>query len=182
VLGAFFFSQVLNAANLQSSQVTVVPATVDKHQNMMNAANVDAVVTFEPTASTLISQGNVSLFDSSQLPDKIVDVLVTTKPTMESKFVTIEKLVAAHWDALGFLTYNRHQAANIMAPRLHIPAEQLLLSYEGLLLPDQQQNQRLLGGELETTATHLMSLMSDEGLINRNIILDDLISDRLVTP
>jgi NitT/TauT family transport system substrate-binding protein len=179
-LGAFFFSQVLKAANLTRSDVTVVPTTVDQHLRMMESDNLDAVVTFEPTASTLVLQGNVSIFDSSQIPDTIVDVLVTTRPVLEAKYNTIQTLVSAHWDALDYLTHNPEEAAKLMAPRLHISSEQLLQSYEGLLLPNQRHNQRLLGGELDTTVTQHQSLMLKERIINQNSNLETLISDRLV--
>lgn len=179
-LGAFFFSQVLKAANLTRSDVTVVPTTVDQHLRMMESDNLDAVVTFEPTASTLVLHGNVSVFDSSQIADTIVDVLVTTRPLLEAKYSTIQKLVSAHWEALDYLNHNLEDAAKLMAPRLHISSEQLLQSYEGLLLPNQRHNQRLLAGELDTTAAQLQSLMLKERIINQNSNLETLISDRLV--
>lgn len=179
-LGAFFFSQMLKAAELSLTQVTTVPATVDQHLRMMNEGNLDAVVTFEPTASLLMSRGNVSLFDSSQIPDKIVDVLVTTRAKLQSKHDTLLRLVSAQWEALDYLANEPQDAARLMAPRLHISAEQLLLSYEGLLLPDKHQNQTLLSESLSSTASKLNTLMVDEGIITHTIRTNDLITDELV--
>jgi len=40
---------------------------------------VDAIVTFEPVKSELLSSGANILFDSHQIPGRIVDVLVVRK-------------------------------------------------------------------------------------------------------
>ncbi len=179
-LGAFFFSQVLKKAELSSTQVIVVPTTVDQHLRMMEMDNLDAVVTFEPTASKLLSQGNLSLFDSSEIPDKIVDVLVTTESQINTKNDSLKQLVSAQWEALNYLSSNPIEAAMIMAPRLHVSAEQLLSSYDDLLLPNQQRNQTLLGGELLKTAIQLNTLMVEEGIHNGQVDVRNLISDRFV--
>jgi len=179
-LGAFFTSQILAAANLTDDEVSLVAATHNNHLNMMQTGDIDAVVTFEPVATMLLEQDNHALFDSSQIPGKIVDVLVTRKNIIERSQHQLEHLVTSHWKALKFIDGNPALASQKMAPRLKITAEQLQQSYDGLTLPDQLANQVLLSTSLmETTAT-LIDVMQKQNLIESSVNSQQLITDRLV--
>jgi NitT/TauT family transport system substrate-binding protein len=179
-LGAFFTSQILEASNLTSADVTLVATTHNNHYSMMQAGKIDAVVTFEPVATQLQQNGHHSLFDSSQIPGKIVDVLVTRKQVLERHEHELTKLVASHWKTLKFINDNPVEASQKMAPRLKITAKQFQLSYDGLTLPEQQANKELLDKSLIKTAETLIKVMKHEALIKHTVNSQELITARIV--
>ena len=73
-LGAYFLSLILRAAHLSISDIQIVSLPLDEHANAFRKGQVDAVVTFGTARSELLSQGAVYMFDSTQVPGKIIDV------------------------------------------------------------------------------------------------------------
>jgi NitT/TauT family transport system substrate-binding protein len=179
-LGAFVFSHVLKKSQLEEDEVYLIPSTVDQHLTMMEQDAIDAVVTFEPTSSRLVAEGNIVLFDSREIPNKIVDVLITRKGFLEENISSLKKLVQANWQALDFLQNHPEKAAEIMSPRLAISPQQLLESYEMLILPDQAHNQQILSAELPVTAEELSELMLEENLLHQAPDLQHLITNKVV--
>jgi NitT/TauT family transport system substrate-binding protein len=89
-------------------------------------------------------------------------------------------LIAHYFQALTYLRHNPADAAQRMAPRLGLTPAAVSTSYQGLVLPDLAENQRLLGGmpsPLETTAARLAALMLREKLIARPSDIKRLIVD-----
>ena len=179
-VGALMFREFLNYTGLNAEDLVVIPSTVDQHASMMANHKLDAVVTFSPVSNELLASGHVSLFDSSQIPGMIVDVLVTRKTTLENKFSSLKKLVEAQWQALDYLSTKPEEAASIMAPRLKLSPEALLQTYQELILPDQKQNQALLGSELKQTAARLNQIMYDTQITRKMVNAERLITDRMV--
>ncbi len=179
-LGAYFSALILAFANLNDNDVTIIPVTTNNHYAMMQSGDIDAVVTFEPTATQLINDGYRSIFDSSQIPGKIVDVLVTRKNLANKYHDQLEHLTQSHWQALEFINNNLLEASTLMAPRLQISAEDLAQSYDGLTLPNQQQNQTLLNSSLIETTETLQKVMQQQGLVDHSIESEQLITDKFV--
>jgi NitT/TauT family transport system substrate-binding protein len=171
---------MLHVTALNKNELSIVPATVDSHYQMMIDKQVDAVITFEPTASRLEAEGYRRIFDSKQIPGKIVDVLVTRKDIIEKQQSHIELLVNSHWQALDYLKQYPVEASTLMAPRLQISAEQLLRAYQGLSLPKKISNQLLLSDTLQDTALELETVMINEGLLNYRHELKTLFSGQFV--
>ena len=74
-MGAVLLEAVLQAGGLRVEDVVKVPITADQSVMMFQAEKVDAVVTFEPWVSQLEALGAVRVYDSTRVPDRIVDVL-----------------------------------------------------------------------------------------------------------
>lgn len=179
-LGAYFLSCILAANDLKHTDISVIPGTIDQHQSMLTSGQVDAVVTFDPVASQLIARGYRSLFDSSQLPGKIVDVLVTRRSLLKEKTHLFKQLMDAHWQAITYFKNHPDEATNIMAPRLHISPEQLKQSFAELILPDQARNKSLLNSTLSQSADTLNDVMLKQGMLEHRIDVSHLISDEML--
>lgn len=165
--GAFFISQILDIAKLQSSDIHIIPSTVDQHLAMMQTGELDAVVTFEPIASRLLEKGFYSLIDSRQIPGQIVDVLIAREQTIIEKKEMLKQLTEAHWKSLNYLKNHPQQAAAIIAPRIEMTVEQLLPSYRNVILPDQQLNAQMLQTEIGNLAGRLAEFMQTKGLLKK---------------
>lgn len=147
------------------------------------AGHVDALVTYEPVASQLQEQGATVVFDSGQAHNLIVDVLAIRADRLHWPHVgALRRLVAAHFRALEHFQRNPQDAAYRMAPRLSLKPNEVSAAFSGLVLPDIENNYRLLGGDaprLLDSATELSSLMRSRGLLHSNEDdLGRLIDDR----
>ena len=74
-LGAYVLARALQIAGLNRTDISVVSIPVPEQEQAFQGRRVDAVVTMEPNRTRLLAQGARQLFDSSQIPGEIVDVL-----------------------------------------------------------------------------------------------------------
>lgn len=182
-VGAVVLDGALEQTGMQLSDFTLVPLPVNKHTEAYTSKKVEAVVTFEPVKTHLLSQGAVSLFDSSQIPGRIVDVLVVRSSLLETHTKTICSLVTAQFQALKYFRNYPKEAVQLMSPRLHISPRDLLKSYQGLSLPDLVTNRKFLSQSkvsLQVAAKQLANLMFDHGLIKNIPNINHLIDSRCI--
>ena len=172
--------EFLGATELDEGDLVLVPATVNQHEAKMRLNEIDAVLTFEPVATNLLSQGYNELFNSSQIPGKIIDVLVTTQKIASEKQQQIEALVAGHWKALDYMKNNEDEAMATIALRLNTPHQQVKKIYEGLSLPNKEANNNLLSGKLQDTTLTLNKLMLEYGMVDKLVDVNQLTTQKFV--
>jgi NitT/TauT family transport system substrate-binding protein len=179
-LGAYILSRALTMAGMTEQDIIAVPLEANEHEGAFLAADVDAVVTFEPARSRLLKQGNKVLFDSSRIPGEIVDVLVIRDQYLNSTSTKLNYLVRQWFRALEYFQSQQHDAARRIAKRLQLTPEEVLDSYAGLRLPDQQENRRLLLAgdnaepELLASARLLDRVMREHGLLQKSVAVEGL--------
>lgn len=178
-VGALMFAKALQAGGLVSGEVQLVPLTVNQQIDAWREGRVDAAVTYEPVSSQLLEAGAKRLFDSRQIPDLIVDVLAVRSGIVGTRAEAIRHLLAAHFRALGHLRRNPQDAAYRMAQRMNLAPDQVLASFKGLVLPDHENNHRLLSGatpSLLVSARSLSAVMRQAGLLANEDTLTGLLS------
>ncbi|MFO0172455.1 MAG: ABC transporter substrate-binding protein, partial [Aphanizomenon sp.] len=74
-LGAFFIARALEKNQMSIKDIQLVSLELIEHEQAYKQGKVDAVVTFGPARIKLLASGAKLLFDSSQIPGEIVDVL-----------------------------------------------------------------------------------------------------------
>jgi len=182
-VGAIMLDGLMTTANLKSTDFTLVPLTADEHIEAYSSGKVDAIVTFTPHISHLLAQDAKTIFDSSQIPDRIVDVLVTPKSVLEDRRDSLKTLLSAYFVALDYLQQHPDNAAQLIAPRLATSPEAVQKHYQGLQLPDLMENHRLLAQrkpELHNTAEGLAQLMLRQHLLSRPVDTSQFIDGSLL--
>ena len=182
--GAILLSGALQAGGLTVSDIKVIPITVDEHEDAYRAGSVDAIVTSEPVKTKLLSKGAEILFDSSQIPGRIMNVLVVHSSALRSKREPLEALISGWFRALAHFHRAPLDSAQRMAPRIGINAEDMLKSFSGIQLPDLEDNRILLAGDQPVfliAARRLVELMLEQGLLSQGISVDNLV-DGTVLP
>ncbi len=184
-LGALMLNAMLKKADLSINDIELIPKTVDEHVSAYRKHEIDAVVTFEPYSSILLAEGAHLLFDSSEIPKQIIDVLVIRKDAVKNNTHSIEALLHGFFKAAHYLGEKPEDAARRMASRLNLKPEEVLASYAGLIMPTLEENIILFGGkpsQLNQSAQAMLKLMLDEKLIDRSVIpyvnLDDLFNSQ----
>jgi NitT/TauT family transport system substrate-binding protein len=167
-LGAYMFSRSLEHGRLKPADVQIVSLQYGEHESAFIQGKVDAVVTFEPVKTKLLNQGGKVVFDSSKIPNEIVDVLIVRPAYLQAHRDEVRLLVTAWFKALSYLNEHREDAARQIAGRLGIKPSEFLTSLEGLKIADLAFNERMLGGstpELQANLQRLSRVMLDNKLL-----------------
>ena len=164
-LGAYMLSRVLEKGGLRPEDITLVPTTSDAHEEAYRSGKVDAVVTFEPVKTKLLARGARVLFDSSMIPNEIIDVLVVRADLFKGNPDALQVLEAGWFKALDYLRKKPADACLRMAQREGVSAEQFANSLHGIVIPDEKENTRLLSGDLLASARRLSVVMAREKLL-----------------
>jgi NitT/TauT family transport system substrate-binding protein len=181
-MGAVMFDAVLQAADLHLEDVVKVPITADQAVAAFQAETVDAVITFEPWVSQLEALGAVRIFDSAQVPDRVVDVLAVKASVIEKRPAAVGRLVAAHFEALTRYRADPAAASAVMAARLQVEPAEVPASFKGLRLPDAEGNRAVLreGGRFHLAVRSIQAMMIERRLLDSGIPLDGLVDTRFL--
>ena len=96
-LGAFVLSRALALNGMQAGDVTVVHLESNEQPSAFEKGQVDGAVTFDPYRAQLLQAGAVTLFDSTQIPGEIVDLIAVRASVLDKQpkaihFVRVEDL------------------------------------------------------------------------------------------
>ncbi|MCB1761314.1 MAG: ABC transporter substrate-binding protein [Gammaproteobacteria bacterium] len=163
-VGAVMLEAALDAAGLTLADISLLPATVDRHMELYRDGSADALVTFDPVRSRLLALGARSLFDSSQIPSRIVDVLVVRREVLPKDGTALRQLLAGYFEALEYQRKQPELAAQRMSTRLGLNADEAMVAFRGLHRPGVGENRSLLAGAqqqaLMQTLHYLTRLLS----------------------
>jgi NitT/TauT family transport system substrate-binding protein len=169
-LGSYVISRALEIAGLSREEIKVVPLLVDEHERAYDKQKVDAVVTFEPVRTKLLAKGANQIFDSSNIPKEIVDILIVRNRFLEAQPQSVRRLLKGWFAALDKLSRTPDEAHDIIARRLAISRQETKDSYTGLLLPDLDENKAMLFGSpprLLATMTRLADRMTEANILKQ---------------
>ncbi|MCG7198120.1 ABC transporter substrate-binding protein [Marinobacter pelagius] len=165
---------LLATAGIERGEVTIVDLPMDEHVAAWKQGDLDAVACYEPTASAMVGLGGVRLFDSSQLPETIFDVLVVTRKFAALGQGSVRDLLEAHFAGLRHLVRNQADSIYRVATRQGTSPAAVRSALASVMLPDLASNQRYLAenGRIERVARDLSRMLEREGLIPRALEVD----------
>lgn len=181
-VGALMMASLLEAAGLRVNQVVKVPITQSRTVEYYQKGLADVVVTAEPWVSQIKALGGQTIFDSSAVPDRILDVIAVRADALDTHADALQHLVAMQFAALDLFHKHPEQASPHMASRLQIAPEEVPATFAGLKLPDRSQNQAMLqkGGSLAKSLPALQSILLNARLLREPVNTDALLDDRFV--
>jgi NitT/TauT family transport system substrate-binding protein len=172
-LGSYVLSRALEIHQIGKDQITIVSLNIAEHEAAIRVKKVDAVVTFEPVRSKLLALGAKLLFDSSEIPNEVVDVLVVKRDYAKKYPKQIEYLKEGWFRALDMFDQKPLAAAAILGKRTQVSAQDTLAVYSLLTLPNREQNRSLLAinnpDGLSNSARRLADLMHERGLLSTRV-------------
>ncbi len=143
-VGRLLLAKASEQAGMALEDFELVPATVDQHVGLWKQGKVDAIVTYEPATTQILSQGGHIIFDSSQVPETIVDVLAVRTDLIEGHSTMLRQLVSGFFKAQKHFLTNPQDASYRMSDRLNVPSREVMYLYHGLELPSIEHNKKLL--------------------------------------
>jgi NitT/TauT family transport system substrate-binding protein len=178
-LGAFVLSRALALNGMQASDVNVVHLESNEQPSAFEKGEVDGAVTFDPYRAQFLQAGGRTLFDSSQIPGEIVDLLAVRSSVIERKPKAVEALLSGWLKATDYMKREPVDAARRMGIRQQTSGEQFLDSLRGLHIPSRDENLRMLGGakpELAVTGRRLLALMLDAKLLSASVEIEKILA------
>jgi len=178
-LGAFVLSRALAVNEMQPSDVNVVHLESNEQPEAFAKGLVDGAVTFDPYRAQFLRAGAHTLFDSSQIPGEIVDLLAVRADVIERRPKAVDALLSGWFSAIGYMARNPDDAARRMGIRQQTTGEQFLQALRGIHVPTREENVKMLGGlkpELAVTGRRLLSLMLDAKLLSRSVEIQTVLA------
>jgi NitT/TauT family transport system substrate-binding protein len=178
-LGAFVLSRALALNGMQASDVNVVHMESNEQPSAFEKGQVDAAVTFDPYRAQFLRAGAKTLFDSTQIPGEIVDLLAVRATVIEKQPKAIQALLTGWFDAIDYMKSEPTDSARRMGIRQQTTGEQFLEAEQGLHVPSREENLRMLGGaapELAVTGRRLMALMVDSKLLRTGLEIEGVLA------
>ena len=178
-LGAFVLSRALALSGMQAGDVNVVHLESNEQTGAFEKGQVDGAVTFDPYRAQFLKSGGRTLFDSTQIPGEIVDLLAVRASVVDKRPNAVRALLSGWFDAIDYLARNPADAARRMGIRQQTTGEQFLEALQGLKIPSREDNLRMLGGsspELAVTGRRLMALMVDAKLLRSGVEIESVLA------
>ena len=178
-LGAFVLSRALALNRMHASDVKVVHLESNEQPSAFEKGQVDGAVTFDPYRAQLLRAGATTLFDSTQIPGEIVDLVAVRATVLDKQPKAIQALLAGWFRAIDYLKREPKDAARRMGLRQQTTGEQFLQALQGLHIPSRQENLRMLGGakpELAVSGRRLMALMLEAKLLRAPLEIEGVLA------
>jgi NitT/TauT family transport system substrate-binding protein len=172
-------SRALALNSMQTSDVTVVHLESNEQPKAFANGVVDGAVTFDPFRAQMMRSGAVALFDSTQIPDEIVDLLAVRSSVLDKQPKAVQHLLTAWFEAIAYLQREPHDAARRMGVRQQTSGEQFLQTLQGIRIPSREDNLKMLAGEkpgLAVTGSKLLSLMLEAKLLRAPVKIEALLA------
>lgn len=182
-VGAVMLDALLHKAKLTTTDVELVYMTVNKHKSAYMNNEVDALVTFEPIKTQVKKTGAIQLFDSSQIPGRIIDVLAVVPEAVQRNANGIKQIIRGHFRARQEFIDNPTEASHILFKRLQIEPDEVPASYEGIDLTGVAENKTMLSGTNPTlikSAEVLISVMQRANLLKGEVDMNRLVDGSLL--
>ncbi len=182
--GAILLHHALQKIQLTPAEIRIVPLTVDKHREALLSGQVDAVVTFEPMRSQLLAAGAHLLFDSSQAPDSIVDLLIVKPEALQSLHhrAALTMLIRGYFSILDRLHKDPADLVKQAAADFAITPKQFEQALTLIKQPGKNENCALLCGKhppFQQTLQRVTDIMVARSLL-QNSRFEQLIADDFV--
>ena len=178
-LGAFVLSRALALNGMQASDVNVVHLESNEQPEAFEKGQVDGAVTFDPYRAQFLRAGARTLFDSSQIPGEIVDLLAVRASVIEKQPNAVEALLSGWFSAIDYMKKDPNDAARRMGIRQQTSGEQFLAAQRGLRVPTRDENLKMLGGmkpELAVAGRRLLSLMLEAKLLSKDVAMEQILA------
>jgi NitT/TauT family transport system substrate-binding protein len=178
-LGAFVLSRALALNGMRASDVKVVHLESNEQPDAFEKGRIDAAVTFDPYRDQFLRDGAKTLFDSTQIPGEIVDLVAVRSSVLEQRPKAVQALLAGWLGAIDYLKREPADAARRMGIRQQTSGEEFLKTLQGLHIPSREENLKMLGGEkpgLAVAGRRLMALMLEAKLLRAELKIEDVLA------
>lgn len=164
----FFLITALEKAGLKMTDVQPINVSADDAGAAFLSGNVDAAVTWEPWLTKATAGGGKVLYSSKDLPDLIINAIVSTEKTLQGRPDDVRAFVTAVDRGVQFLKDQPQEGIEIVAKKLEVSVDDC----KGMLAGDKiysiADNTALIGkfegGSIEALMSNISTFLADRQL------------------
>ncbi len=170
VLGQYMLQRTLDNAKLTHDDIDIHNIEIVDQPKAYTEGRADVFVTFEPSRSLILKQGGHVIFDSSMIPNEIVDALAAKPDTLKNVPKGIAAIKRGWYKALEYMQEHPQKAYTMMGNLEGIGAEEFKESLNGLKLGTKELNRKMIQEQgLIEPFKRLQSMMKNKGLIEKEL-------------
>jgi NitT/TauT family transport system substrate-binding protein len=165
---SYLLSRALEISGLRTSDVTIVPYELFEQERAFLDKRVDAVVTYEPIRMRLRKSGAKVLFDSSEIPREIMDVMVVRRSNPRLDRRRMGALISAWFKGVGSIKNEIDTVCSFIDQHLDLQGNECRDVYQGIHFLTLEENRRAFAGRarrLTSDINKIAARMSKVGLL-----------------
>jgi NitT/TauT family transport system substrate-binding protein len=136
---------MLDEAGIELKDVTIVTAPDDRHEQVFRQGRADVMISYEPFKTRLAALGAHSIYDSSRIPNRILDLLVVREEAFQSRRDDVCILARQWFRTLDYMKSHPDDSYARIGQRIGKSAQDVQRMLQGLELTSKAENLRLLG-------------------------------------
>lgn len=183
-LGIYVLARGLETFGLTLADVKLISLDQISMEEALSQGTLDAIVSYPPTSIKLLRDAKVkTLFDTSDIPGEVVDVIAVDEQIINQRTSEVSKLLRAYQKAVQYTQQNPDEAYRIMSAREGITVDEFRKSmHNGMHIVTQAEQAGFLmpGGKLEKVIDMSDRILRLTGQINGPDRRTDLATDRFV--
>jgi NitT/TauT family transport system substrate-binding protein len=171
-LGGYLLTRALQINKISEKEITKVYMEYDKHVDAFAKGPVDAIVTFEPARGKILRMGGTILFDSSQIPHEILDVVIFSAQAVKNHPGAIKALSIAWEKSVKDINNpTLKEPLHFMAQREQTSVDLIVESLKLITLGNPEENASLVTSNpvIKDRLHKLNIYMKEAGLLNQPI-------------
>lgn len=172
-LGQYMLYRLLEEANITTDDVSVSIIDIVEQPKAYNEDKADVFVTFEPSKGMMIADGAKLLFDSSQMPNEIIDALAADEDTWNNQRDVMMQIKKGWYEALDYINKNPQKAYMIMGGYENISGAEFAESLNGIKYGSKELNDKLLNSpELVESLKKIQKVMLEKKIVHNTVDLE----------
>ena len=174
-VGAFVLKRALELNNMSFDDIQVVSTNALEQQSSFEKGTIVAAVSFDPYRTELIKAGKKEIFNSTLIPNEVLDVLVVRKSYSMDHPETVRHLVNSWFKALEYQARNPVKSAEYSLKRFNTTSTDYIASLKLLKFSTKENNRQLLDAKnspLLKQQYKIIKILKELELINKKPSLD----------
>ena len=178
--GPFVLHKAMMSVGLTIDDLSINPMVLSDMPEALATGVVDAAVLYPPNSEKVRSYGAKTIFDSSQIPGQILDVLAVSPSVVASRPNDVSEVVAGWFQAHRYASEQDAASSSFIASSLNLSIEQLKQTLKGIAFKANVNEQQMLMASNGPTARNIESVK--QVMKHLNLIRQDtpspVVSDR----
>jgi len=180
--GPFVLQKAMESVDLTIDNVSIIPMLVSEMPGELSQGSVDAVVVYPPNSEKARSYGAKTIFDSSEIPGQILDVLAVSPSVYASRKQDVSEIISGWFAAQQYVKDNPSEAVAQMASKQNLTPKELTDVLKGLAFHVTEKEQRELlsaGGPVAENLQDVQQVMTKLNLVRPQMFSPIISSDLL---
>lgn len=183
-LGLYMVARLLERAGLVRKDIRLQLMSETEQEDYYKQGKADVIITYDPVKTALQNAGMKVIFDSTDIPNEIFDVLVIHEDVYKSRSEDVCGIVKQWYKTLEYMQQNPEDAASKISRRLRVSEADFHNMMKGIIIPNKKSVTEMLSGEspaLIPASDRLAKILYKEGLLRELVDVTPAIDKNFIS-